>query len=53
MIGVEDPHRHVEDDQRMEKANAVLEQVVSPIVYGALGADIVQLWVQFPHLATF
>jgi len=29
----------------MEEAYAVLEQVVFPIVYGVLGADVVQLWI--------
>ena len=53
MVGVENRHRHVENDQGMEEAYAVLEQVVFPIVYCVLGSDVVQLWVEFPHLAAF
>lgn len=45
VISLEYPHWHVENDERMEEANTVLEQVVFPIVYSVLGSDVVQLWI--------
>lgn len=45
VISLEYPHWHVENDERMEEAYAVLEQVVFPIVYSVLGPDVVQLWI--------